>query len=249
MAFKYRNGTGSTWTYTHTSNVSHRYSVTQTKAYNNATMEFQSTTVSAKVVSSDYIIGPFKVKYNGTVGDYSLDGKNIKDEVVTINKPTICDSNGNTNGVSIGNNTNFYIKVPISSGMVKVSLFTINCSTKGIEWTKGKEIYIQEWTTKSYKEVDGDAQKLHMPEETHDYNDFDKSDSSSWVHSSEKDYSDSDKKTMDISLTGKIIITKTDTDNTSTKLSGATFEISLPKETETFISVPFITAVLPASSK
>ena len=228
MAFKYRNGTGSTWTYTHTSNVSHRYSVTQTKAYNNATMEFQSTTVSAKVVSSDYIIGPFKVKYNGTVGDYSLDGKNIKDEVVTINKPTICDSNGNTNGVSIGNNTNFYIKVPISSGMVKVSLFTINCSTKGIEWTKGKEIYIQEWTTKSYKEVDGDAQKLHMPEETHDYDDFDKSDSSSWVHSSEKDYSDSDKKTMDISLTGKIIITKTDTDNTSTKLSGATFEITGP---------------------
>ena len=228
MAFKYRNGTGSTWTYTHTSNVSHRYSVTQTKAYNNATMEFQSTTVSAKVVSSDYIIGPFKVKYNGTVGDYSLDGKNIKDEVVTINKPTICDSNGNTNGVSIENNTNFYIKVPISSGMVKVSLFTINCSTKGIEWTKGKEIYIQEWTTKSYKEVDGDAQKLHMPEETHDYDDFDKSDSSSWVHSSEKDYSDSDKKTMDISLTGKIIITKTDTDNTSTKLSGATFEITGP---------------------
>ena len=228
MAFKYRNGTGSTWTYTHTSNVSHWYSVTQTKAYNKATMKFQSTTVSAKVVSSDYIIGPFKVKYNGTVGDYSLYGKNVKDGVVTINKPTICDSNGNTNGVSIGNNTNFYIKVPISSGMVKVSLLTINCSTKGIEWTKGKETYTQEWTTKSYKEVDGDAQKLHMPEETHDYNDFDKSDSSSWVYSSKKDYSDSDKKTMDISLTGEIIITKTDTDNTLTKLSGATFEITGP---------------------
>lgn len=163
------------------------------------------------VDSSNCIIGPYRITFNGSIKSISFEGNGIDSK--NSDKIKICKNKNGEEG-SIVSGVDFYIKIPINIGVKYLNKITIENEVN----TTRKEYYSwsceEEWTTGEH--AGKDPQILHRPRSGNGEREI-PANNSNFVE-------------IDISksLFGDIKIVKSDSDNTSTKLSGATFEITGP---------------------
>ena len=162
------------------------------------------------VGDSDYIIGPYKANFNGSVSSLSFEGI-INGGIANIDNVKICDVNGNEG--SISSDSEFYIKVPANSGFTYINKMTIiNKSTQ----TTVESFNVYDEVIWSTGAIEGKTpQILHLPRS---------------YPSSRTTYAETTSR-LDIyigkPLTGSLTIEKRDTD-TGASLSGAVFNVTGP---------------------
>ena len=200
--YKYDSGTSNTVS---TENYSNKPSISENNLSN-----------KAKNVTSDgqYIyVGPFKITYDSSLAKAQILGTKADGGEVTISNAKFCNSNHVEGAVS--SNTEFYVKIPISENIrtltklrfaaKKNATKTVTTSTDSKEEWVGTETYSSKQQTMGKETTSKSITTTHPELTTNDM-----------------------EVTANVSLVGNIKITKCDTDNPSTKLSGATFEITGP---------------------
>lgn len=200
--YKYDSGTSNTVS---TENYSNKPSISENNLSN-----------KAKNVTSDgqYIyVGPFKITYDSSLAKAQILGTKADGGEVTISNAKFCNSNHVEGAVS--SNTEFYVKIPISENirtLTKLRFAAKKNATKTVTTSTDSK---EEWVgTKTYS-----SKQQTMGKET----------TSKSITTTHPELTTNDMEvTANVSLVGNIKITKCDTDNPSTKLSGATFEITGP---------------------
>ncbi len=200
--YKYDSGTSNTVS---TENYSNKPSISENNLSN-----------KAKNVTSDgqYIyVGPFKITYDSSLAKAQILGTKADGGEVTISNAKFCNSNHVEGAVS--SNTEFYVKIPISENirtLTKLRFAAKKNATKTVTTSTDSK---EEWVgTETYS-----SNQQTMGKET----------TSKSITTTHPDLTTNDMEvTANVSLVGNIKITKCDTDNPSTKLSGATFEITGP---------------------
>ena len=218
MAFINKGATDNSgaWTYSNSNNDKYyaetptSYSGVATKATISEVTPSVTKGSYAGVDSSYYIIGPYRVTFNGSINSYSVEGKGSASS--NFNNIKIC-KNKEGEEATIANNTDFYIKIPINEGITSINKISIKNEVSTTKTEYYSYSYEEEWTTGAH--AGKDPQILHRP----------RSGSGSRVIGS------TDSANVDIgiekSLVGKLTIKKSDTD-TGYDLNGAQFQITGP---------------------
>lgn len=222
----YSPATGSeAWYYTEgdESYITDESQVGDDEVTNAAKIEEVSISDKGKNIISEYdyyLVGPFSVKFNGTICDFSVTGITASKDEKTIEGVKLCSKNyDEINEKDLQSEEKFYIKVPLSSNVIKIGKIKLKNKTTKTTTRWYTCIKNTDWTTGDHlNELTGDycdKQILVYPEPD------------KYKKTIEEDSSDDVEIAVNKDIVGSIKITKKDSD-TASALAGAKFNITGP---------------------
>lgn len=177
--------------------------------------------------SNYYLVGPFSVKFNGSISNFSVTGITASGDEKAIEGVKLCNENyDEISKENLQSKERFYIKVPLNSNLIKIGKIKLENKTTKTIVKRYSYIKHTVWKTGEHEIKDGDGNSTgeYCDPQVLEYPDPDE-----YNKTIEEDSSDDVEIAVNKAIVGSIKITKKDSD-TASALAGAKFNITGPND-------------------